>query len=115
MKDDEFTLPEEDRKDDNVSLLKPSDLGIRESEEFGVTKFESVLQVKMKEIEDRWEEQNKMLEDIHLQKERLNNEEQVIHAELSGLHGAKVCLEQLAEENGVKTKPVEVVTEDSLG
>ena len=56
-----------------------------------------------------------MLEDIHLQKERLNNEEQVIHAELSGLHGAKVCLEQLAEENGVKTKPVEVVTEDSLG
>ncbi len=34
MKNDEFTLPEEDKKDDNVSLLKPSDLGIQDSKAF---------------------------------------------------------------------------------
>ena len=112
MSSDGGTLPE----DDNVSLLKPEDMGIvSNTEDFDLTRFESVLQVKMNEIDERWTQQEQMLQDIQVQKERLNNEEITIHAEISGLHGAKVCLEQLAEENGVKTKPVEVDTEDSLG
>ena len=45
-----------------------------------------------------FEEQNESLNSIAVKKQELNKEEEAVKYELSGLHGAKVVLEQLIEE-----------------
>ena len=51
-----------------------------------------------------FEEQSEKLESIALQKEELNKREESVQYELSGLHGARVVLDQLLNENSVKTE-----------
>ena len=63
-----------------------------------------IISFKKKEIDEMFEEQSKKLESIALQKEELNKREESVQYELSGLHGARVVLDQLLNENSVKTE-----------
>ena len=58
----------------------------------------SILEKKLLEIEDMFEGQEEELKALAIEKEELNNREEAVKYELSGLHGAKVVLQQLIEE-----------------
>ena len=58
----------------------------------------SILQKKMIEIEEMFEEQEEELNTLAIEKQELNSREEAVKYELSGLHGAKVVLQQLIEE-----------------
>ena len=58
----------------------------------------SVLEKKLIEIEVMFEEQEEKLNNFANKKRELNNNEEAVKFELSGLHGAKVVLQQLIEE-----------------
>ena len=58
----------------------------------------SILEKKLLEVDTMFEENNIKLNEIASKKQQLNNEEEAVKYELSGLHGAKVVLQQLIEE-----------------
>ena len=58
----------------------------------------SILEKKMIEIEEMYEEQEELLNEYANKKRELNNDEEAVKYELSGLHGAKVVIQQLIEE-----------------
>ena len=58
----------------------------------------SILQKKLIEIEEMFEEQEEKLEALAYEKQEINNKEEAVKYELRGLHGAKVVLQQLIEE-----------------
>lgn len=58
----------------------------------------SILEKKMIEIDEMYEEQEELLNVIANKKRELNNNEEAVKFELSGLHGAKVVIQQLIEE-----------------
>ena len=58
----------------------------------------SILEKKMIEIEGMYEEQEELLNEYANRKRELNNDEEAVKYELSGLHGAKVVIQQLIEE-----------------
>ena len=58
----------------------------------------SILEKKLLEIEDMFEGQEEELKALAIEKEELNNREEAVKYELSGLHGAKVVLQQLIED-----------------
>ena len=58
----------------------------------------TILQKKLIEIEEMFEEQEEKLEALAYEKQEINNKEEAVKYELSGLHGAKVVLQQLIEE-----------------
>lgn len=58
----------------------------------------SVLEKKLIEIEVMFEEQEEKLNNFANKKRELNNNEEAVKFELSGLHGAKVVIQQLIEE-----------------
>ena len=58
----------------------------------------SILEKKMIEVEDMFEGQEEELNALGVEKQELNNREEAVRYELSGLHGAKVVLQQLIEE-----------------
>ena len=58
----------------------------------------SILKKKMIEVEEMFEEQEEELNNLAKQKAEINNQEEAVRYELSGLHGAKVVLQQLIEE-----------------
>ena len=83
---------------DNISLLGDDELTYTNQDILDIISF------KKKEIDEMFEEQSKKLETIALQKEELNKREESVQYELSGLHGARVVLDQLLNENSVKTE-----------
>ena len=58
----------------------------------------SIIEKKMIEIEEMYEEQEELLNEYANKKRELNNDEEAVKYELSGLHGAKVVIQQLIEE-----------------
>jgi hypothetical protein len=52
----------------------------------------------MMEVEELFEQQEEELNILAIKKQELNNNEEAVKFELSGLHGAKVVLQQLIEE-----------------
>ena len=62
------------------------------------------LNNKLSEMQELFGEQEKSLTDLAYQKEELNKREENVQYELSGLHGARVVLDQLINENSVKTE-----------
>ena len=58
----------------------------------------SILEKKMLEIDEMFEEQEELLKEYANKKRELNNSEEAVKFELSGLHGAKVVIQQLIEE-----------------
>ena len=84
--------------DDNISLLKTIDKTYTNNE------LIEILVYKKNEIDSLFDEHSKELETIAFKKEELNKLEENIRYELSGLHGARVVLDQLINENSVKTK-----------
>tara|TARA_B100000508_G_C11461774_1_gene279580 strand:- start:248 stop:523 length:276 start_codon:yes stop_codon:yes gene_type:complete len=84
--------------DDNISLLKTVDKTYTNNE------LIEILVYKKNEVDAMFEEQSNELDRIGRQKEELNKLEETIRYELSGLHGARVVLDQLLNENSVKTK-----------
>ena len=83
---------------DNISLLGDDELTYTNQDILDIISF------KKKEIDEMFEEQSEKLESIALQKEELNKREESVQYELSGLHGARVVLDQLFNENSVKTE-----------
>ena len=83
---------------DNISLLGDDELTYTNQDILDIISF------KKKEIDEMFEEQSKKLESIALQKEELNKREESVQYELSGLYGARVVLDQLLNENSVKTE-----------
>ena len=84
--------------DDNISLLKTIDKTYTNNE------LIEILVYKKNEIDSLFDEHSKELETIAFKKEELNKLEENVRYELSGLHGARVVLDQLINENSVKTK-----------
>ena len=58
----------------------------------------SILEKKLLEIEDMFQGQEDELKTLAIEKQELNSREEAVKYELSGLHGAKVVLQQLIEE-----------------
>jgi len=58
----------------------------------------SILEKKMIEIDEMYEEQEELLNEYANKKRELNINEEAVKYELSGLHGAKVVIQQLIEE-----------------
>jgi hypothetical protein len=58
----------------------------------------SILKKKMMEVEELFEQQEEELNILAIKKQELNNNEEAVKFELSGLHGAKVVIQQLIEE-----------------
>ena len=83
---------------DNISLLGDDELTYTNQDILDIISF------KKKEIDEMFEEQSEKLESIALQKEELNKREESVQYELSGFHGARVVLDQLINENSVKTE-----------
>ena len=83
---------------DNISLLGDDELTYTNQDILDIISF------KKKEIDEMFEEQSEKLESIALQKEELNKREESVQYELSVLHGARVVLDQLLNENSVKTE-----------
>ena len=83
---------------ENISLLGDDEVTYTNQDILDIISF------KKKEIDEMFEEQSKKLESIALQKEELNKREETVQYELSGLHGARVVLDQLINENSVKTE-----------
>ena len=84
--------------DDNISLLKTVDKTYTNNE------LIEILVYKKNEVDAMFEEQSNELDRIGRQKEELNKLEETIRYELSGLHGARTVLDQLINDNSVKTK-----------
>ena len=86
----------------NEKTSKVPDLAIDDDieEEASSTKESliSVLEKKLIEIEVMFEEQEEKLNNFANKKRELNNNEEAVKFELSGLHGAKVVIQQLIEE-----------------
>ena len=83
---------------ENISLLGDDEVTYTNQDILDIISF------KKKEIDEMFEQQSKKLETISLQKEELNKREETVQYELSGLHGARVVLDQLINENSVKTE-----------
>ena len=83
---------------ENISLLGDDEVTYTNKD------FLDILLFKKKEIDDMFAEQSKELDSINRQKEELNKREENVQYELSGLHGARVVLDQLINENSVKTE-----------
>ena len=84
--------------DDNISLLKTIEKTYTNNEVI------EILVYKKNEVDSLFEETSKSLDDITRQRDELNKREEEVQYELSGLHGARVVLDQLINENSVKTK-----------
>jgi|TARA_B100000085_G_C18457683_1_gene477552 hypothetical protein len=84
--------------DDNISLLKTVDKTYTNNE------LIEILVYKKNEIDTMFQEQTTELDRIGREKDELNKLEESVRYELSGLHGARVVLDQLINENSVKTK-----------
>ena len=84
--------------DDNISLLKTIEKTYTNNEVI------EILVYKKNEVDSLFEETSKSLDDITRQRDELNKREESVQYELSGLHGARVVLDQLLNENSVKTK-----------
>ena len=84
--------------DDNISLLKTVDKTYTNNE------LIEILVYKKNEIDTMFQEQSTELDRIGREKDELNKLEESVRYELSGLHGARVVLDQLINENSVKTK-----------
>jgi len=86
---------------DNISLLKTVDKTYTNNE------LIEILVYKKNEIDDMFQEQTNELDRIGREKDELNKLEETVRYELSGLHGARVVLDQLINDNSVKTKQEE--------
>ena len=84
--------------DDNISLLKTIEKTYTNNE------LIEILVYKKNEIDSLFEEHSKEMETIAFKKEELNKLEENVRYELSGLHGARTVLDQLINDNSVKTK-----------
>ena len=84
--------------DDNISLLKTIEKTYTNNE------LIEILVYKKNEIDTMFQEQTSELDRIGREKDELNKLEESVRYELSGLHGARVVLDQLINENSVKTK-----------
>ena len=87
--------------DDNISLLKTIEKTYTNNEVI------EILVYKKNEVDSLFEETSKSLDDITRQRDELNKREEEVQYELSGLHGARVVLDQLINDNSVKTKQEE--------
>jgi hypothetical protein len=87
-----------DLNDGNISLLSSDDVINTEKE------FVDRLLLKKVEIDEMFAKQSNELNGVVRQKEELNKREETIQYELSGLHGARVVLDQLINENQVETE-----------
>jgi len=85
-----------DLNEGNISLLSDDELTYTENE------FVDRLLLKKVEIDEMFAKQSNELNGVVRQKEELNKREETIQYELSGLHGARVVLDQLINENQVK-------------
>ena len=83
---------------ENISLLGDDEVTYTNKD------FLDILLFKKKEIDKMFSEQSNELDNINRQKEELNKREENVQYELSGLHGARVVLDQLINENSVKTE-----------
>lgn len=84
--------------DDNISLLKTIEKTYTNNE------LIEILVYKKNEIDSLYEDSATELDRIARQKDELNKLEENVRYELSGLHGARVVLDQLINDNSVKTK-----------
>ena len=84
--------------DDNISLLKTIEKTYTNNE------LIEILVYKKNEIDTLFEEQSLELDRIGREKDELNKLEENVRYELSGLHGARTVLDQLINDNSVKTK-----------
>jgi len=57
--------------------------------------FEKMLNKKLKEVSDLFDNYVNVLKEINLKREELNKQEETVQIELSGLNGAKVVINQL--------------------
>ena len=58
----------------------------------------TILEKKMIDINEMYDEQENLLTEYANKKRELNNNEETVKFELSGLHGAKIVIQQLIEE-----------------
>ena len=94
-------------KNENINSKVP-DLVIDDDKEEEETPFvgsirtteshTSIIEKKMIEIEEMFEEQQEELNILAIKQQELNNNVEAVKYELSRLHGAKVVLQQLIEE-----------------
>ncbi len=84
--------------DDNISLLKTIEKTYTNNE------LIEILVYKKNEIDTLFEESSLELDRIGREKDELNKLEENVRYELSGLHGARTVLDQLINDNSVKTK-----------
>jgi len=84
--------------DDNISLLKTIEKTYTNNE------LIEILVYKKNEIDDLFLESSEELDRIGRKKDELNKLEENVRYELSGLHGARTVLDQLINDNSVKTK-----------
>ena len=84
--------------DDNISLLKTIEKTYTNNE------LIEILVYKKNEIDALFQEQSLELDRIGREKDELNKLEENVRYELSGLHGARTVLDQLINDNSVKTK-----------
>jgi hypothetical protein len=61
-------------------------------------KYIETLEEKLKEVQDLFDTHMQVLHQINDKRTQLNNEEQTVQFELSGLHGAITVINQLIEE-----------------
>ena len=83
---------------DNISLLKTIEKTYTNNE------LIEILVYKKNEIDSLYEDSATELDRIARQKDELNKLEENVRYELSGLHGARTVLDQLINDNSVKTK-----------
>ena len=83
---------------ENISLLGEDEVTYTKKD------FVDTILFKKKEIDEMFGEQCFLTIQIARQKEELNKREETVQYELSGLHGARVVLDQLLKENSVKTE-----------
>jgi|TARA_B100001564_G_scaffold14639_1_gene11405 hypothetical protein len=84
--------------DDNISLLKTIEKTYTNNE------LIEILVYKKNEIDSLFQESSEELDRIGREKDELNKLEENVRYELSGLHGARTVLDQLINDNSVKTK-----------
>ena len=84
--------------DDNISLLKTIEKTYTNNE------LIEMLVYKKNEIDALFQESSEELDRIAREKDELNKLEENVRYELSGLHGARTVLDQLINDNSVKTK-----------
>ncbi len=84
--------------DDNISLLKTIEKTYTNNE------LIEILVYKKNEIDALFQESSEELDRIAREKDELNKLEENVRYELSGLHGARTVLDQLINDNSVKTK-----------